>query len=242
MTRDKILIAYNKNADFHHFDTIKKIFDGCLDTVEYKATDSILKGLQWKTKYYSADFDLYIDRYESLDQWLDDLKDPECDVLRDALAGLIIIDDVDQKQVSILNKKDSPTVHEESFLVWCNTKDEFSQDETDDMNVRIAVDGASLEIIRLHSEEMNEFSDTVGIERVKEIIDTYQWPNMVKESLENSVRTGKAPSDMDNLDSIVQKLNNARSHYQSLDKDNDEADANSFADEIAKEVSERLGL
>lgn len=242
MGRDKILIAYNTDNEFTHYDTIKKIFGKSLDAVEHTPNDSIVKGLRWRTKYYSTDFDLYIDQYTSLDQWLEDLRDPECDVLREALAGLIIIDDIDKTQVSLLSTKGSPIVHQDSFLVWCDTTGELSDDETENMNVEIAAVGGSLEIIRLISGEKNEFNDTVGVERVKEIIDTYPWTNMVKQLLINTQNAPNKPSDRDNLDSIVQKLTDARSHYQSLDKDDDETDSNSFANEIAKEVSERLSF
>lgn len=235
MKRDKILIVFKDTSTTDKTSIIHKIFGQCLQQTNFKNDDSIVKNLTWSTKYYTTKFDLYIDQCDSIEEWTTDFSDPMCDLLRDALAGLIIIDEI-PKDTSLISKF---LVDQESFLVWCHNGNPIELNEIDDLNVKMAVAQSQVEFVQLdNSTDKNEYDDKIGTERIKEIIDTYEWTHSKRLNTPTGQKNVITPKD--NLESILTQLQQAKSHYESLDTDS--MDAEQFASELAKEISDKLEL
>ncbi|KAG0672326.1 Increased recombination centers protein 6 [Maudiozyma exigua] len=235
MKRDKILIVFKNTSTTDKASIIYQIFGQCLQETNFKNDDSIVKNLTWSTKYYTTKFDLYIDQCDSIEEWTTDFIDPMCDLLRDALAGLIIIGEI-PKDTSLISKS---VVDQESFLIWCHNGNQIELNELDDLNLKMAVSQSQVEFVQLdNSTDKNDYHDKVGTERIKEIIDTYEWTH--SKSLNTPRGQKKVLPPQDNLESILTQLQQAKLHYESLDTDS--TDAEQFASELAKEIADKLGL
>lgn len=244
MTRNKILIIFsdkcNNSTKYNKINIIPNIFGKALnENISSNKDDSILKRLIWKTKYYETQFDLYIDVYDVFDEWLNEFKEPACDELRSVLAGLIIVGNLNEDDIDRLNDIFKNIINVETFFIWCNTNESMSQETMEEQNTKFAIEGSSLEIVRLsENTETNEFNGKIGFERIQEVIDTYEWPELANSKNNQSI---KASKEKDNLDSVINKLIEAKLHYKSINE-NDSEDADNFAKEIAEEISGYLDI
>lgn len=232
--RDKILIVFIDTNPTDKDDIIHQIFEQPLQGKDFAKDDSIVKNLIWSTKYYTTEFDLYIDQCDSIEKWISDFIDPMCDLLRSALSGLIIVDNI-PKDTSFIPKS---FVDQESFLIWCHTNNNMQQHEIDDLNIEMATSQSQIEFVQLdNTTDKNEYNDKIGMERIKEIIDTHEWTHSTRT---NIPADNKISIPSDNLESLLTHLQQAKSHYDSLETDS--MDAEEFANEIAKQISDKLGL
>ncbi|QLL33059.1 hypothetical protein HG536_0D05800 [Torulaspora globosa] len=240
--RNKVLIAFETGAgegNVGRTEALERIFGLDAD----KAQDNIVKNLTWSTKYYQSQYDLYVDEFEDVSDWLKELNGAHCEELRAALAGVIVMksfDPEDQTSTAVLEQFSS-IQGAGSFLVWCNTSQVVGEGTLDRANSTMARSNANAEMVSWHcSRSMNEYGEKVGPARIREIIDTHEWANTHTAATSNPALPQfeeRQPLRTDNLAAVVNKLQKARQQYQSLD---DDGEASSFAAAIAEEIAELL--
>lgn len=231
--RNKVLIAFETGPGetISRREVLERIFG--LDAE--KAQDKIVKNLTWRTKYYQSQYDLYVDEFEDLANWLEELNGPHCEELRAVLAGVIVVKSFDPEDPVVLEQF-AGIQCPDSFLVWCNTS-QADEETIDRANSAIACTNANAEMVNWHCNgSVNEYGEKVGVARVREIIDTHEWTNASKAVSSNPGPQLEEPLQ-DNLAEVVNKLQKARLRYQGLE---DEDEASSFAEAVAEEISQLL--
>lgn len=251
LPKNKILIAFDKHESKHLYYkscVLSKVFDENISDPNIEGR--IFKNLFWKNKYYDITYDLYIDEFESLEEWLSELHKEEYDELREVLAGIIIVSDYQlrSQEDQQLLRKINECNGKDSFLIWCNIEEDAKQEDADRINnilVEEHLSPAIVEISNWHcKKDVNEFDEKLGVSRIKEIIDTHQWKNCDsvmelhrKLTVLPNVQFDEEESS-NNLEYLLEKLQEARLRYQSQDK-NDE-DIIKFSSEIAEEIAKFL--
>lgn len=200
---------------------------------------SIVKDQTWENKYYKTHFDLYIDSCKEIPVWIEEFITPECESLRNVMAGIILITDIRLTKPQELLQQFLAAVHRNTFVVLVNVNEEVEQEEIDDLNEIWS--NAFTNIIEFinwtrskPTINHNEYGEKLGLDRIQEIIDTHDWLNC--ELLPVTTIKEEMPKEMP-LEQIIGNLQNARLKYKSM-KNSSEADA--FANEMADELSKFL--
>lgn len=241
---DKLLIAFR---NFNKVDELKTVILSKIFHVNVKSNEDqecIIKNLIWETKYYQVGYDLYIDSYESLEEWLDELLEEDFDMLRSVLSTIIIIDKYDDDKnvhLTMLLKRLAAHGDENLAHIFCNTSKTTTQERIDDINNQLVTSdgGPSIEFVNIFNEtnqDTNEYGEKIGLPRIAEIIDTLEWIGCERDILKQGTSSILPVSDIQpesNLESIMTKLREAKLKYQNT-KDND--DAESIAQEVANEL------
>lgn len=251
LPKNKILVAFDKHEDKHLYYkscVLSTVFDE--NITDTNIEERIFKNLIWKNKYYNITYDLYIDEFESLDEWLSELHKQEYDELREVLSGIIIVSDYQfqlQEGPEILRKINECN-GKDSFLIWCNIKEDAEQEDADRINTLLIeeqLNTAIVEISNWHCKrDVNEFDEKLGVPRIKEIIDTHQWKDC-----DSVMELHKKPATLpnvqfekedlgDNLEVLLKKLQEARLRYQNQEKNNE--NAIKISSEIAEEIAKFL--
>lgn len=229
LPKNKILIAFGNSNSSYQKNVVSQLFG-----IDIDHGDRIVKKLQWKTKYYKVEFDLYIDEYDDFSSWFQEFTSPEFSALREVLAGLIIVDQYNSTtQLNALGIEDS-------FAVWINTDGKVDQEQVDELNQELCqINQNSVEMINLCADkDTNEYGEKIGTARLKEILDTCTWKNCNIDYLATTSSSVNAPTHPVNpelsLESLIQKMQNARLKHTNSEMDNDEAM------QIAQEIAEEL--
>lgn len=232
MPRNKVLLAFPKGLQSKS-NILSSIFPSIKDV-----DSSVVRGVVWETKYYSVSIDLYVDEFDDLEEWLADLRGGECIELRQALAGLIITlpiqDGLSKKSLNSYIEEISQ--QDDSFTILMNlksTQDSISWEEEKD---EFASSG--IELIGYLEEGLNEFGERLGIERIREILDTHDWQEIHQLEGDTTTRDTESPDEgCDELDlaKIIKKLEAAKLKYSTMKT---EEEAKAFAQDIADELSE----
>ncbi|CCK70039.1 Irc6p KNAG_0D02900 [Huiozyma naganishii CBS 8797] len=177
----------------------------------------IYSDLTWTTKYYSETFDLYVDEYDDLDEWIEEFTSDDCAVLRDALAGVILVrtgiatgDHHSQRIANSLSTDDM-------FLVWLDKRE-----SVDDRELPLPWEVVQLEETA-RDRELNEKS---GAARLKEILDVHTWPG--------TDRLEQEPADMDELITLMRE---ARLRCQDM---SDDEESQRYAMSLAEQIAKRI--
>lgn len=245
MGRDKILILFVNKKPMDEDNVVQQIFGNCLKDRILTNEDHIVKDLTWSTKYYDAKFDLYIDQCNSFEKWYRQFNHPECKPLKRVLAGLIIIDKMPTEDPLIVAELE---VDKETFSIWCHNNNDMTDEELTSYNLAVMKADLPIEFVQLdNTTETNEFDETIGIARIKEIIDTYEWPNLIKKYVPKGDRTPSYRSD--DLETIWKQMRIAKLEYESQkEKISDslgkltkgEMDPDQFAKNFADEIADQL--
>ncbi|CAI1974548.1 hypothetical protein SEUBUCD646_0F01060 [Saccharomyces eubayanus] len=231
--QNKILVLSHDSHIFSQTQLLKDLF-------HYNTTSAtIVKSQTWENKYYKTSFDLYIDSFASLPEWMKDFVTPECEPLRNVMAGIILLTD---------NKLINPqeflqpllgVLHPNTFIVVVNINEEVEQDEIDGLNE--AWNNGFTNVIEFINWTKsratighNEYGERLGLDRIHEIIDTHDWLNCELQPI--ATRVEEPAYDMP-LEQLITNLQSARLRYKSMGN-NDEADV--FANEMANELSKYL--
>ncbi|CAI4061182.1 hypothetical protein SKDZ_06G1110 [Saccharomyces kudriavzevii ZP591] len=231
--QNKILVLSHHSHDSFKTQLLKDLFH-CNTT-----SASIVKDQTWGNKYYRTCVDLYIDFFKDLPEWIEEFIMPECEPLRNVVAGIIIILDNRLIKPQELLNLFMGAVHENTFIMLVNVNEEVPQDEIDELNeIWSSVFTNIVEFINWTRSKPtinhNEYGEKLGLYRIQEIIDTHGWLNCELQPI--TTTREETPRDMP-LEQIITNLQSARSKYKSM-KDNSEADA--FASEVADELSKYL--
>ncbi|CAL9728504.1 increased recombination centers protein 6 [Monosporozyma unispora] len=220
MTRDKVLILCDDRSKIN--DNLELLFKQplSLDT-------NIVKGIPWENKYYTVEFDLYIDEIDTnLTDWIDEFMSDECELLREVLAGIIFVlplgqkDDLEQIQSHLKSENDM-------FLICSDPTTESEYPHWEDFTT-------TLEITTFgNSKARNEYGELMGIPRIQEIIDTYPWTNseLKQDHLESSKPEDTVGDDNIQLHHLLSTLQEAKSKYS---ENKDDSMAQELCEEIAK--------
>ncbi|QLQ80050.1 hypothetical protein HG537_0D00500 [Torulaspora globosa] len=227
--RNRVLVAFQRGPDetVSRAEALERIFG--LDSESGQG--NIMKNLTWKTKYYQLQYDLYVDEFEDLANWLDELNESHCELLRSVLAGVVVVKRFDPTSTAEL-RQFCEIKSPDSFLVWCNTNP-ADEETLDRANSTIASTNANAEMVNWHcTGSINEYGEKVGVARLREIIDTHEWAE-----IRTAASSSAAPQLKDNLTAVVSKLQKARQQYQGLENQDE---ASSFAAAVAEEIAELL--
>ncbi|QLG74600.1 hypothetical protein HG535_0G04830 [Zygotorulaspora mrakii] len=237
--RNKILVAFSKYEKHEKEVVLKSVF-GELSKDTFGNEQKILKGLTWKTKYYTLVYDLYIDEYESLKDWLADLKSDEYIELRDVLAGIMVFDKfTDTLQFQDISQILETPELEKCFKICCNVDKHADGLGMSKINDEFAQRLTTLEVVNWSTcDELDEYGEKNGKARIKEIIDTHDWSACsvpLELANSNDIPAGDTEAEDDlNIEVILRKLQQARLRFASQELD--EKDASTLAEEVAGEI------
>ncbi|CCD23653.1 Irc6p NDAI_0B06220 [Naumovozyma dairenensis CBS 421] len=263
LPRNKIIITFGKNSKLHSSKSqlISEIFGSSnlmLNKYHEDTIDNIIKNVKWKTKYYEVTIDLFIDQYDDLLEWIDEYTSDSMIDLRNVVAGIIVIDDrpMPQQDLMIYKRLNDCVSTTNSFLIFANTSDYVVNDSIDELyQTLMEYELTSVEVVSLNSclvlsdqrgEETNEFGETVGIKRIRELIDVHNWDsscNIQRPETGTSfdgLLAAPLPEDPGkdvDLENIIQKLKQAKLHYQTI---SDKSDADAYAEELSQELARYL--
>ncbi|CCF60092.1 hypothetical protein KAFR_0J00240 [Kazachstania africana CBS 2517] len=228
--RNKILIVFSsETSDTTKKDILSKIF---VQIEKERLNDNIIKHIQWETKYYRAELDLYVDQYDTLSEWIKELLSEESTPLLEVLAGVIVIDDADITEHKGKFDQISTKIHDDSFLLRCINSEKIQDSQDEVLN-------DVLETVHLGSlGTVNEFGEKLGIERIKEILDTHAWDQDVVELLQDD-QMKRHRTHVEDIDAIVKKLEEAKLQYQDLSA-TEMKEADLYALEIAEEIARSI--
>lgn len=231
--QNKILVLSHDSHYFSQTQLLKELFQ-CNTT-----SATIVKGQTWENKYYRTSFDLYIDSFTSLPEWIKDFVTPECEPLRNVIAGIILITDSKSINPQEVLQRLVGFMHPNTFIVLVNINEEVEQDEIDELNE--TWNNGSTNVIEFvnwtksrATISHNEYGERLGLDRVREIIDTHDWLGC---ELQPIVTRVEEPAYDMPLEQLITNLQNARLKFKSMRK-SDEADV--FANETANELSKYL--
>lgn len=234
MTRDKVLVLVDRDeAHGVSHETQTRLLSELFSLSD--ASQSIVHGNTWRTKYYDAPYDLYVDTHAgTLQEWLGEFNGEQCRELRDALAGVVIVGGSwDASAAATL-----PT--EDMFALWIDCTGELNETEIDEANAMLSTSGSTLEVVQLTAEgsEANEFGEAVGLARAREVIDTHPWQGMVRRD-SNQLNTSHDRNE--DIGALVSLLNEARQRYASLEASGS-SEARELAEATAEDIARKLGL
>lgn len=242
--RNKILIAFESSAVQHTRGT-REVLEQIFGLKDEELQQNIVKNLTWKTKYYECQYDLYIDEFKDLGSWLRDLDGSEYEELRAVLAGVILVKSFNRDEHRALLSQFAGIQSQGSFLIWCNSSRELDEETIDSANSSLWASNASAEMVDWHCRRnVNEYGEKAGLDRLKEIIDTYEWTkrdtinerDTIDTMLPDEVESNQTMTD--NLEAVVSKLQKARQRFQNMEgRDNQ---SSSFALAMAEEIAELL--
>ncbi|KAK6462660.1 increased recombination centers protein 6 [Scheffersomyces coipomensis] len=205
---------------------------------EQEQNDKIIK-TSITTKYYSLDLNIFIDEYfetrkshplsdrEKLDaliKWSDEFLSEECVDLREVLDGFIFCvsfseDSVDyiSKGINIIDTIRSKLVDNDKFegfftIIGSN----YHSDSDVNESIEDLIISSGYEYINFDISGKNEYDETIGKDRIIELIESNEWTHM------NLIKH----NDYEN--SKMQKLNDMTKGLLSQD-DNDDGDENNNA-------------
>lgn len=221
--KNKILVLFQGDDELDQNGLISQLFNA-----EIGQGDRILKDLVWKTKYYEVCYDLYIDQYVDWNEWLREFTDEEYADLREVLAGLVVVSKYNPElELSSCGLKDA-------FVIWVNYDSTVGQNALDEVNDALLVQNqeVTVEVVNLHCEKAtNDYSEKIGLERFKEIVDTCGWKNCCMRLQKHNAAV---PNSELSLEQVMQKMQHARLRHQSSDLDDHEA--MQIAEELANEL------
>ncbi|AJV23633.1 Irc6p [Saccharomyces cerevisiae YJM1399] len=231
--QNKILVLSDHPHNFSKTQFLQDLFH-CSST-----GISIVKNQTWENRYYKVHFDLYIDSCKDIPVWVEEFITPECEPLRNVMAGIILITDIRQTKPQELLHQFMIAAHRNTFVVLVNVNEEVEQDEIDELNEIWS--NAFTNVIEFVNWKRskptvnhNDYGEKLGLDRIQEIIDTHDWLNC--EVLPATKIREEIPNEMP-LEQIIRNLQSARLKYKSIENSS-EADA--FANEMADELSRYL--
>lgn len=225
LPKNKILVTFGNSDNNYQRELVSQLFG-----IKINDGDRIVKNLVWKTKYYGVEYDLYIDDYDDFSSWFQEFTGEEFAVLREALAGLVVVDPYDPAtQLNTLGLQDT-------FVVWINTDSKIDQEQVDEINDQLLqIEDDTIELVNLHSnKDTNEYGEKIGVPRFKEIVDTCPWKNCNMDYLTTPSNFANPANPQISLESLVQRMQHARLKHADSEMDNDEAM------QIAQEIAEEL--
>ncbi|SCU88105.1 LANO_0D01112g1_1 [Lachancea nothofagi CBS 11611] len=229
--RNKILVAFSHEVA-NKDDILSKVFSS-----NVSAGSQIYRDVKWSTKYYSVLFDVYIDIFDDLSEWLSEFCSSDYHELQQVLAGFIVVmpckekDDV-RKILQLEQCKD----FEGSFAAILATKVSFSNEMLCLLEEELVVKGIEMTV----DQEIagSGFEKFCGVERIREMIDTYEWPvDMVQ--LNHNTVAKEPPLTVPEipLEEVLSKLHEARAKYLGMDSS---AEGEKFAKDVAEELGKYL--
>ncbi|CCE63340.1 hypothetical protein TPHA_0E02480 [Tetrapisispora phaffii CBS 4417] len=261
--RDKLLVLFSNDEEVTKIKSfiLQKVFKLDNSILENGYNVSILKDLVWENKYYSLNYDLYVDEYDNIETWIKEYISKECDVLREVLSGIIIIDKFDNKTDTneLLSISKSLSVNKGSeniFNIFINTNMDFEDSKLEEINDSILASefDHAIEFLKISYSDIDEnisfvpmdnvtkYGERVGLSRAIDIIDTSDWEGCIrvmtkqKTSIKNKeIRQDNDNEEHNNLDLLLKQLHIAREQFNaSQNKIEAEKLANDLAEEISK--------
>ncbi|ANZ77518.1 BA75_04960T0 [Komagataella pastoris] len=178
---------------------LKRLFEGVTErSDEDDNSGLILSNVPLSTRYYSCNLDFMVDQYADSNEWADwcqEILGVEALDLREAVNGIIFVFDFssnsilqdltrlsevyDQiEQEFLLRNKDS-IQWEGIKLAIGLSRSPVAQQVLDEVYDTSLEKGIELVDLSIDSQE-NDYGEAAGIRRVKEILETCSWPDVVK--------------------------------------------------------------
>ncbi|CCC70959.1 hypothetical protein NCAS_0G00720 [Naumovozyma castellii] len=241
--QNKILVVFNKNRipQTLQREFLQRTFDL---PIENDSSDSIIKGIIWKNKYFELQLDLYIDEFEDFEEFVYEYCLDEMSELRSVIAGIIIIDDTyhfeDNKLVNKL-QTDSGSETSSSFMVIGNFEGDYEEEDiaqwrfpSESMTNDEDIIAEYVPLDKHFRMEKNSLGDKVGVPGIKEKLDLHEWnPNCNIQKLDQ-IQPTHPPSNMDvDISAIINQLRDARINFQTH---KDQEEAKSIATALAESI------
>ncbi|SCV04674.1 LAME_0H20340g1_1 [Lachancea meyersii CBS 8951] len=235
--RTKILVAFHNEVP-RKDEFLAKIFD-----LKTSNDTQIHRDIKWSTKYYSVSIDIYVDYFDELKRWVDEFCSPEFEELRQVLAGCIFIgpcrDDGDIAAISQLGQSGAM---DWGFVAVLATEIGVNEQRQASLEQDLLANGVEITTVdSAQTSQKNEYGELGGIDRIKELIDTFEWhPELLhrthtREETSSSSSTTSAPKMA--LEDVMEKLHEARVKFQEMESSEERE---SFAREMASEISQLL--
>lgn len=178
---------------------MKRLFEGVTErSDEDDNSGLILSNVPLSTRYYSCNLDFMVDQYADSNEWADwcqEILGVEALDLREAVNGIIFVFDFSSKSILqdltrlsevydqieqefLLRNKDSIQWEGIKLAVGLSRSPVAQQvlDEVYDTSLEKGIELVDLSI----DWQENDYGEAAGIRRVKEILETCSWPDVVK--------------------------------------------------------------
>lgn len=201
------------------------------DDVGLNDTQSIVKDVTWRNKYYKVKLDIYIDEYsESFVNWFQEFSSEQYYELHEVLAGIIIVDN-DPIISKVLPNLNVPG--ENIFLTWCYVNVSESHDEM----------LGDWECINF-SKVSDAVSGQEGIDRLQEIIDLHDWSSgnvpMEMLNLRNDMNQQSDEFHSLDIEALLQQIKQAKERYRDLHRKGKIEEAEMLANEVSEEYARHI--
>ncbi|AET38296.1 Irc6p Ecym_2580 [Eremothecium cymbalariae DBVPG len=235
LSRNKLLLLDPANS-VKHEDVVKYMIGEQVGII-----GSIIKGVKWKTKYYEVDFDIYVDSYNELQEWVKEFKSDEYTDLREILAGIILLFD-NSTSIDVFNNMiESLKLQNERILVACNISDKnIEEDQLEALNNKLL--GSGITVVNWSEEGVNSYGEKIGKDRMRELLDIHKWDDIslcsnnntgVEQALPESLQCDESMP----LESVISKMKEARERYIQM---GDKEAAEDYALALSQELTEIL--
>lgn len=191
-----IIVGQKKTAKIA---LLRSLFEGVTERSDGDDNSGlILSNVPLSTRYYSCNLDFMVDEYDDSKEWEDwceEILSVEALELREAINGIIFIFDFSSKSILqdltklskvydqieqdfLLRNKDSIQWEGIKLAVGFSRSPVAQQllDEVYDASLEKGIELVDLSI----ASQENAYGEATGIRRVKEILETCSWPDVVK--------------------------------------------------------------
>lgn len=225
-----------------------------------------------RTKYYEVDLKIFVDEYpeerrgdisgdmklQLLESWYSEFCQDEMKELRDAFEGLIFTINVDstteevEQSLEFLTKvtdvlKGTSDCWDGFILVVTaaddiNVSTNLKIEEIEDLSI-----AAGFEFINFSQSGRNEYRETIGKDRLKEVLETHEWSNMdftdnihyeknkiqkLNNMTERLLQNDGVEPQMNDLSDILRKVHGAKEHAEKLNDSQKKDYATKIVDDI----------
>ena len=189
--------------------TLCKALTGSLPDVQ-DTHAGLVHEFHLETKYFSATIGVWIDEFTEADAFADQFCSQEAEEIRE-LIGVILLTCTESTDIATLSaiKRIAPP---DAQLLAVFPSPSGHEDACLD---------AGVEFINTSKTGKNEFSETQGIERIREVIASHAW-------------TEQEP--LEDLDTLMEKVNDAKAQLKDLHGAEKEREAARMVEEIMKYV------
>lgn len=222
------------------------------ETIQSHSHSGLIYNCDLTTKYFLVSLNLLIEEYpeerttgqkeyhEHLEKWQSEFASEEFAELREALDGAIFTFNMEstepdqlQKSLQVFSKvKDVLGENWEGFCVVAGTSDH----PVDELKVEALEDEVLLfgfEFVNFNESGTNEYRDTLGKDRLREVLDTHEWSHTDsadnekymkhKEDKVDAMTKGLLDDEKVSLDDLFAKLQVERTKVQEMKSEDREA-------------------
>lgn len=159
-----------------------------------------------ENRYYNADLDIWIDEFDSeegVDEWVTTFCSDEAKEVRDAIGGVVYTFDPNSSTWYKNLEKISKFIELLDEEMWEGVSLAVSRGNYDQGDELMDF---GLEHVDQAAETVNKFGERDGLDRIKEALETYEWPTRDDEKAKEQGADGEEDNEEFNEQSIIEDI------------------------------------